>query len=111
MSRNPLQIETGSNGHMMQMRLVLPLVGRPWQSRRAHRLRDRPSDARTPRILLHKGRSALQGATLDEGRMPLWWGGGERAAPWPAGTLGADGTRAAGRRRKADDHRRVLPPI
>ncbi len=71
MNHHPLEVETSRNSHMMQMGLALPLIGRPTQSARAYGLGDRAFDARTPPILLHKGRRALHLTTLDEGRMDL----------------------------------------
>ena len=96
MSRNALQIETGRNGHMVQMRFGLPLVGSPSQSRRAHGLRDRAFYPRTSPILLHKGGTALHGSPLPQGGMHLWWPQGEGTPLLPLGTQLAHRAVAAG---------------
>ena len=54
MSCNALQIETGSNGHMVQMGLTQSHIGRAPQPRGAHRLRNRALDPCAPVVAVKK---------------------------------------------------------
>src|SRR5947209_13495218 len=111
MNDDPLEIEAGGNGYMMQVRFGQPIVRRAPQPRRAQRLRERAFDARTTSILLHKRWAALHRSPLQQGGMHLWGREGERATSLPARTLGSHRTASAGGRGKADHHAWMLASI
>ena len=54
MSRNALEIETGRNGHMMQMGLRQSHIRRAPQPRDTHRLRNRALDPCAPVVAVKK---------------------------------------------------------
>src|SRR5260370_11267002 len=69
MRRNALQIETGSNGHMMQMGLTQSHIGRAPQPRGTHRLCNRALDPCAPVVAVQKRGGALLSSSVHQGVM------------------------------------------
>src|SRR5260370_18295827 len=69
MRRNALQIETGSNGHMMQMGLTQSHIGRAPQPRGTHRLCNRALDPCAPVVAVQKRGGALLSSPVHQGVM------------------------------------------
>src|SRR6266581_2804194 len=69
MSCNALQIETGRNGHMMQMGLAQSHIGCAPQPRDTHRLRNRALDPCAPAGAVQKRGGALLSSSVHQGMM------------------------------------------
>jgi hypothetical protein len=92
---NPLHIDGGCRGHMLQVRFRQAPIPRPAQPKRAHPLREGPFDAGALRILRLALRTGMPGPGGGHGlRLSAW------RKPQPAATVFGTSARGADRARR-----------